>query len=225
MDQFPGNSKRPIRPEREREEPKKVERVVQGEVVRRKTPLGRRMTQNLIGGDAQSVWGYMFGEVLIPAARDMIADALTGGIERAIFGDGAISRGRGRGRGAASRTDYHGISSGRSRGSLRDEPRGREISKRSRSSHNFDEIILEHRVEAEEVLDRLDAMLDKYDSVTVADFYELCGVSGNYTDQKYGWTTLAGCTPQRVRGGYLLRMTPPEPLDSWPADQRSVAQS
>ena len=210
MDQFPSNSKRPERT-RAREEPKKIERVVQGEVLRRKTPLGRRMTQNLIGGDAQSVWGYMFGEVLIPAARDMIADALTGGIERAIFGDshmGRRSRSRG---GAAGRTDYHGISSrGRSVG--RDEPR-RAISQRSRSTHNFDEIVLEQRVEAEEVLDRLDAMLDKYDSVTVADFYELCGVSGNYTDQKYGWTSIAGATVQRVRGGYLMRMPPPEPLD------------
>lgn len=211
MDQFPGNSKRP---ERARDElPKKVERVVQGEVVRRKTPLGRRMTQNLIGGDAQSVWGYMFGEVLIPAARDMIADALTGGIERAIFGDSAVGRSRGRSRsGGSGRTDYQSSFRGGGRTSRYDEPR-RELSKRARSTHSFDEIVLEQRVEAEEVLDRLDAMLDKYDSVTVADFYELCGVSGNYTDQKYGWTNIAGASVQRVRGGYLMRMPPPEPLD------------
>lgn len=209
MDQFPSNSRRP---ERSREEPKKVERVVQGEVVRRKTPIGRRMTQNLIGGDAQSVWGYMFGEVLIPAARDMISDALTGGIERAIFGDGA-SRGRGRSRGHAGRTDYHGISSSRHRVmNSRDEPR-RELSRRSRSTHNFDEIVLEQRVEAEEVLDRMDAWLDKYDFVSVAEFYELCGVSGNYTDQKYGWTDIRGASIHRVRGGYLIKLPPPEALD------------
>lgn len=211
MDNFPGNAKRPDR-ERAREAPKKVERVVRGEVTRRKTPIGRRMTQNLIGGDAQSVWGYMIGEVLIPAARDTIADALTGGIERAIFGDSAVGR-RSRGRGAAGRTDYHGISNRGSRIiSGRDEPR-RELSRRSRSTHNFDEIVLEQRVEAEEVLDRMDAYLDKYDSVTVADFYELCGADHTYTDQKYGWTSIAGATVQRVRGGYLLRMPPPEPLD------------
>lgn len=210
MDQFPGNSKRP---ERIRDNPpKKVERVVQGEVVRRKTPLGRRMTQNLIGGDAQSVWGYMFGEVLVPAARDMIADALTGGVERAIFGDSAAGRSRGRNRSSRGRTDYQSsFTRGRS-SSYRDEPR-RELSTRARSTHSFDEIVLDQRVEAEEVLDRLDAMLDKYESVTVADFYELCGVSSNYTDQKYGWTNIAGASVQRVRGGYLMRMPPPEPLD------------
>ena len=209
MDQFPSNSKRP---ERSREEPKNVGRVVQGEVVRRKTPIGRRMTQNFIGGDAQSVWGYMIGEVLVPAARDMISDALTGGIERAIFGTSA-GRHRSSSHGRGGRTDYQGISSRGSRVvNPRDEPR-REMSRRSRSTHNFDEIVLEQRVEAEEVLDRMDAWLDKYNFVSVAEFYELCGVSGNYTDQKYGWTDIRGASIHRVRGGYLIKLPPPEPLD------------
>lgn len=207
MEEFPSNSKRPTRT---RDEPKEVKRVVQGEVVRRKTPLGRRMTQNLIGGDAQSVWGYVFGDVLAPAFRDMIADAVTGGVERMIFGDSTHSRSRSRHRGGPSRTDYNSISRGRP--SHRDEPR-RELSRRARSSHSFDEIILETRVEAEEVLDRMEAFLDKYDSVSVADFYELCGVSGNYTDQKYGWTDIRTASIQRVRGGYLMNMPKPEPLD------------
>lgn len=212
MDQYPSNIKRTERTT-PRDEPKKVERVVQGGVSRRKTPLSRRFTQNILGGDAQSVWGYMFGEVLVPAARDMIADALTGGVERAIFGDNARPRGRSRG-GSAGRTDYQASFRGGSRPiHHRDEPR-RELSRRSRSTHNFDDIILDARVEGEEVLDRLDALLDKYESVTVADFYELCGVSGNYTDQKYGWTSIAGARVERVRGGgWLLRMPPPEPLD------------
>jgi hypothetical protein len=87
------------------------------------------------------------------------------------------------------------------------------LSRRSRSLHNFDEIVLDKRVEAEEVLDRMDAWIDKYDSVSVADFYEMCGVSSNYTDNKYGWTDLRGAAIQHVRGGYLIKLPPPEPLD------------
>ncbi len=100
MDQFPSNSRRP--PGRTRDEPKKIERVIEGEVVRRKTPLSRRMSQNLIGGDAHSVWGWMFGEVLIPAARDMVADAISGGAERMIFGESSHGSRRGRSRGGPS---------------------------------------------------------------------------------------------------------------------------
>ena len=210
MDQFPGNTKRP---ERARDEPpKKVERVVQGEVVRRKASIGRRMTQNLIGGDAQSVWGHVFVDVLLPAARDMIADAGTTFVERLIFGDSGAIRSRGRGRSSGGRTDYQSAFRGGRVASRYEEPR-RELSKRARSTHSFDEIVLEKRVEAEEVLDRLDAEIDKYESVTVAAFYELCGIAASYTDQKYGWTSIAGASVQHVRGGYLLRMPPPEPLD------------
>lgn len=209
MEQFPSNSKRP---ERAHEEPKRVERVVQGEVVRRKTPLGRRMTQNLIGGDAQSVWGYVIGEVLIPAGQDMFLDAIRGGFERLILGDSAAGRARGRTRaGLSSRTDYHGISN-RGRTGYRDEPR-REISHRGRATHSFDEIILQTRVEGEEVLNQLDHLIDKYDAATVSDLYELLGLSGNYTDQKWGWTDLRGASVSHVRGGYLLNMPKPEPVD------------
>lgn len=208
MDQFPSNSKRL---ERSREEPKKVERVVQGEVVRRKAPRGRRALQNIIGGDAQSVWGYVVGEVLIPAARDMVEDAFIGGIQRMIRGDDYRPTRRSHHRGGlSSRTDYQAPFRGRS--SHRDEPR-RELSRRARSSHDFDDIILENRVEAEEVLDRMDAWLDKYEVVSVAEFYELCGVSGNYTDSKYGWRDIGTASIHRVRGGYLIRLPPPEVLD------------
>lgn len=207
MDQFPSNSKRPSR---SRDEPKKVERVVQGEVVRRKTPIGRRLSRNLIGGDAQSVWGYVFGEVLIPAARDMVADAVSGGVERMIFGESAGgSRNRSR-RGSSGHTPYNRYH--QSSRSSRDEPR-REISRRARATHSFDEIILKTRVEAEEVLDRLDDLCDRYDAASVADLYELVGVSGNYTDDKWGWTDIRGAGIQHVRGGYLLNLPKPEPID------------
>lgn len=209
MDQFPSNSKRP--PERSREEPKKVERVVQGEVVRRKTPLGRRMTQNLIGGDAQSVWGYVSTDILAPAFRDLIEDAFVGFITRMVRGDDhRYSTARTRRGGLASRTDYHGISNHRR--PSRDEPR-REAGRRARGSHNLDEIVLENRVDAEEVLDRMEAWLDKYEVVSVAEFYELCGISGNYTDQNYGWINIDSASIHRVRGGgFVINMPVPEPI-------------
>jgi hypothetical protein len=207
MEQFPGNSKHPAR---SRDEPKRVERVVTSEVTRRKTPLGRRLSQSLIGGDAQSVWGYVFGEVLIPAARDMVADAVTGGVERMIFGDSSPGGRRGRSRYGSSspgHTPYNRYSStGR-----RDEPR-REMSRRGRATHSFDEIIIPTRVEAEEVLDRLEDMIAKYDAVAVSDLYEMVGISGNFADEKWGWTDMRTASVTRARGGYLLNLPKPEPI-------------
>lgn len=210
---FPSNSRETPRQSAPtpREEEKRVQRVVPGQVTRRKTPLGKRMSQNLIGGDVQSVWGWMFGDVLIPAARDMIADALTGGIERAIFGEShGPSRGRSRSR-SGGPIPYNMMSS---RGTTRrDEPRRNE-SRRSRQSHTLDEVLIPTRVAADEVLDRLDYYCDKYGHVSVADYYELCGISGNWTDDKWGWTDVRDAYVSRTRGGdYLVNLPKPEPLD------------
>lgn len=209
MEQFPSNSKRPARG---RDEPKQVERVITGDVKRRKTPIGRRMSQHLIGGDVQSVSGYVMGDVLIPAFRDMIADAATGFVERMLFGDsspGRARRSRGSSGGHIPYNRYSGSSIGRT---SRDEPR-HDISRRARANHSFDEIILPNRVDAEEVIDRLYEMVEKYEVATVMDLYGLVGVPSNYTDDKWGWTDLRNASVSRVKGGYLLNLPKPEPTD------------
>lgn len=212
MEQFPSNSKR--LENRSREEPKKVERVVQGEVTRRKTPRGRRMARNIVGGDARSVWDYVSTDILAPAFRDLVEDAFVGFITRMVRGEDSRHSPRSRRGGLSSRTDYAGISRDRHR--YRDEPR-RELSRRARSSHDLDEIILENRVDAEEVLDRMEAWIDKYGIVSLAEYYELCGISGNYTDSKYGWRDIRDirdATISRARGGgFIIRLPQPEVLD------------
>lgn len=209
--QFPSNSRRPTRAEQrvEKREERKVERVVQSDVVRRKTPAGRRLLRNLGGGDGHSIFGWMFGDVLIPAARDTIAEALTGGIERAIFGDSGGGRRARRSGGPIGHTPYHRYAAP---SQSRNEPR-REISRKARASHSFDEIIIPGRAEAEEVLDRLDDMCARFECASVADLYELCGISGNWADDKWGWTDVSHATTSRVKGGYLLNLPQPEPID------------
>lgn len=87
------------------------------------------------------------------------------------------------------------------------------MSRRGRSTHDFDEIILATRVEAEEVVDRLFDLVGRYESASVSDLYSLVGISGNFTDEKWGWTDLRGAGVERVRNGYLLDLPRPEPLD------------
>lgn len=68
------------------------------------------------------------------------------------------------------------------------------------------------RVEAEETLTQMFDLLEKFDAVTVADLYELSGISSNYMDHKWGWTDLRGSNVTRTRQGYLLDLPQPEPL-------------
>jgi len=41
----------------------------------------------------------------------------------------------------------------------------------------------------------------------------LVGLAATHTDNKWGWTDLSGAGVSRIRGGYLLDLPEPEPLD------------
>ena len=192
-------------------EPKKVEQVTSGNVVRRKKPLGKRIAETFVGGDARGVVGYVVMEVLIPAARDMIADAGREGIERMIYGDTRSPNRRGGSSHPNGYVSYNRFASSQSGPARREEPRN--FSRKARASHDFDEIILASRVEAEEVIDRLFDLVSRYESATVADLYEMVGITGKYTDDKWGWIDIRGAGVTRVRNGYLLDLPKPEPLD------------
>lgn len=214
MEDYPSNSIRSARPDMKQPdtEPKKVDKVVSGEVVRRKKPLGKRFREIFIGQDAKTAWGFVLFDVLIPAAKDTAADAVSQGIERMLFGDARSSPRRFGGyrppyHVSPTRSTYHNYATGSA--IQRDE---RTMSRRARATHDFDEIILPTRVEADEVLDHMYNLLSRYDQATVSDLYDLLGVTGNYTDEKWGWTDLKGSGISRVREGYLLDLPKPEPL-------------
>lgn len=212
MESFPSNSFRT--PNTSREEVSEVKRVTTGEVVRRKPPLSRRMAQSLVGGNVENVWGYVFGELLIPAVRDMISEAGRGLIDGVIYGEShSRSSHRGGRGGGAGYTAYNRYSSPPARREGRDRDDRRDISRRARATHSFDEIIIDSRVEAEEVLRSLDHMIERYEAASVAHLYEMLGISSSFTDQKWGWTSLRDARVQRVREGYLLDLPRPEPID------------
>lgn len=213
--EFPSNRHKDRAPKAPEVKEKKVEQIVQNDVVRRKKPLGKRFTETFIGGDARSVWGFVALDVLIPAAKDMVADAVSQGVERMIYGESrSTSRRTGRRPTDGPYISYNRYSGGGARRLGPPDDRSRhELSRRARASHDFDEIILATRVEADEVIDRLFDLVSKYETATVADLYDLVGISGSYTDDKWGWTDLRGAGVTRVRSGYLLDLPKPEPLD------------
>lgn len=87
------------------------------------------------------------------------------------------------------------------------------MSQRGRARHDFDEIVLDERAEAEEVIDKLYEVVSRYEFATVADLYDLVGLPSNHTDHKWGWSDLRGAGVSRIRDGYLLDLPDPEPLD------------
>lgn len=195
---------------------KNIEKIVAGVVVRRKKPLGKRFSEMFFGGDTQGVVNYILMDILLPAAKDTIADAVSQGIERMLFGDNR-SPNRRPGTSRRSRPDsyvsYNKYSSPTSPPWHTPRDERRPLSRRARATHSFDEIILNSRIEAEEVLDKMFELISKYNSASVADLYELVGEESSHTDNQYGWEDMTGARVSRTRGGYLLELPKPEPLE------------
>lgn len=209
MESFPSNSQRPkpeAKPERE-----KIKPVVTSAATQRKKPLGKRFAETFVGGDARGTLLYVASEILVPAAKDMMADALTQGFERIIFGESRSGNRRSSRPATNSFVNYSRMSTNNRQPDRRDD---REISRRARAGHDFDEIILATRAEGEEVIDSLNELIHQYDVATVADLYDLVGITSAHTDGKWGWDDMAGARVERVRsGGYLLDLPRTKPVD------------
>jgi hypothetical protein len=211
MENFPPNSKSSRRVP---EEPKKIERVTSADATRRPKTLGRRLKETFIADDPRAMMDYVIMDVIIPGARDILFDSVEAGFQRLIYGEGPRRRGRpapGPYNDRAPHIDYAGIS----RGPARQPQQQRSIlSRGARARGTFDELVIQSRPEAEEVIDRMFDILSQYGQVSVAHLYELTGVQSSHTDIKWGWTQLRGAKPRPLRqGGYILDLPEPEPFD------------
>ena len=178
----------------------KVEKVVKGPVVTRKKSGLDKLKGEFISDDAKNIKSYVFGEVLIPAIKKAISDIVTDGIAILLYGE---SRNGGNRRSTADRVSYR---------SYYDTSYDRRSPIRS-TSYTYDDIILNSRGEAEDVLIRMDELMETYGLVRVADLYDLVGITGNYTDNKYGWTNIRNAEIVRVRDGYMIKMPRAVPID------------
>lgn len=176
-------------------EGKRAEKIVKGKVKTKKNEV-RKLTDIFISEDVANVKSYIIDDVLIPTIKKTLYDIIVNSFDIALFG----GRGSGNRRSTADRysyTDYNSRSSSR-----RDE----RSNHRTTSGYSYDDIILETRAEAEAVLSRMDEIMEEYEIVRVADLYDLVGVTGEHTDNKYGWTNIRNAEVERVRDGYRIKM-------------------
>lgn len=172
---------------------KKVKKVVSGKAKMRKKSELSKLTGVLISEDASNVKSYIFTDVIIPAIADLIEDVVVNGIRMIIRGESGSSKKR-----SGSYVSYRDYSNKDRRDDRRSS--GRDI----RNTPDYRDIIFDNRGDAEDVLDNMQELIDTYDMVTVADLYDLAGLTGSFTDNKYGWNNIRTAKVVRVRDGYKL---------------------
>lgn len=187
-------------------ERKKLDRVTTTPVAKKKAGFAVKAVSAFVGEDIHNVGEYLIYDVTIPAIKNLLSDMVSQGVERLLFGE---SSPRARSGSGGSRVSYGSYSRpGMAPGNRRD------ASARSRRYHDFSDIELESRDEAYLVLDRLGDLVDEYGLATVADLYDLCGITTEYTDENWGWTSSRNMSVIRSRHGYMLQLPKPDHVTS-----------
>lgn len=196
---YPANSKK-LREVKNEEGPAKeeVKKVITGNVVRRKRSLVSKIFGDVVAEDSGSVFEYLLTDVLIPAAKNLLYELVTEGAQRKLYGNSKP-------RSSGMKQGYTSYASRFVQGRNTPEPQTM-MSRQERASHNFNNVILANRGDAEDVLEALRELIDRYEVATVSDFYELVGITSDFTDNKYGWTDLRAAGVQLVRGGWTVNM-------------------
>jgi hypothetical protein len=175
---------------------KKVEKVIQGTVKTKKKNEIRKFTDVFISEDVSNVRSYILMDVLVPAIKKAVSDIIKDGIDMLLYGDSNGSRRRERDDIRPSYRKYYD-----------DRDRSRSRERERVNVYSFDDIVLNNRGDAEDVLDNMLDIIEEYGTVSVADMYDLVGMSSNYTDNKYGWTDLRTAHVERERsGGYIIKL-------------------
>lgn len=188
---------------------KKVDKVIGGGAIQRKKPLTRRIAENFTGADARSVGQYVLFEVVLPQVKDLIYDVGSSALQRSLFGD----RGSNSYTSSSRRkgyTPYNTVATAavsKVQQQMKPAPQA--------TSDEFGEIIVESRGEAQEVMDKIGNLIETYGMASVSDLKAAVGLTGSFTDEKFGWIAMGGTDIRRVGGaqpGYLLILPRPEEL-------------
>ena len=196
MSEYRSNSNR-IKEEEKQDLPqRRAEKVITGTAARRKKNNLDKLGSIFIVNDVKDVKNYILHDVLIPTIRRAFYDIVCNGTG-ILMGE----RNPGRGGGPANKVSYR---------SYYDRSDDRRASgnngSRAKSSYSYNDLIFSNRGDAEIVLERMYELLDHFDAVSVADLFDLAGESCNYTDNKYGWTSLDDARVQSVRDGYVIQL-------------------
>ena len=185
-------------------ERKKVDKVISGTAKRKSDPT-RKFTNLFAPGDMSSIKEYIVMDIVVPAVKKMVSEVVRNGVDMLMWGES----GRGKSyNGPSDKVSY------RSYYGSNDNNRNTNTSSRARSVFNYDTIVIPSRQEAEEVIRQMDAIIETYQMVSVADLYDLCGITdNNYMNSKYGWTSIRTAEAVRVRDGYILKLPRAMPLD------------
>lgn len=178
---------------------REVSKVTKG-AVKTTNKAKRGFFETFLEDDISDIKTYVISDVVVPAIKNLIFDTVMGSIEMALFGTSSRSRSKGGSNAPNHYVSYNKFSNNGS---------SRAANSRGDSGLDYQGIIFEERIDAEEVLDTLQNLIEDYGQATIGDFYDAAGVTpdDNFAkNEDYGWTDLRRARVVRDRNGYMISM-------------------
>lgn len=193
---FPSNSYSKEEPEQ-----KEIKQVTTAKV--RKQNALQRLGKAIVEDSIENAKERAFGDIIVPGFKTLIFDTFTEILSIMLFNEsGGAYRPR---TGAPKRGDRTSYRSYYDKGVKKYE------------THDIpfdpDTIIVSTLSEAHQVLDELANIISTYGQASVAEYYDIVGISSNWTDNRYGWTNIHSASIKPVRDGFELIMPRPHVLE------------
>ena len=178
---------------------RRVEKITTGAVKTKKKSEIRKFADVFLEEDIVDIKARIKHDIIIPNVKRILYN----------IGEGILSSlfdvPRDRSRSTADKVSYNNCYNGGRRDDRRDDYG-------SRPRFDYDEITFTSRGDAEDVLDRLDEMIEQYGMARVGDIYDMVGKSCSYTAYNYGWTNLREARVVRSGSDYALELPRVKPL-------------
>ena len=199
--------------DKEKKPEKQIEKVVTGEAVQKPKSIGRKFKDIFFGGNVKASARFVTADVILPAFRDLLVDAISNGARRVVYGE-SMYRSR-RPTDYRPRVQYSNPINPMYRNDPRYDTRPRANLPDQRNPYRTErrdanDIVLESKMDADRVVESLFEIVDKYEVASLADLYDLLGWQSSHTDNKWGWTQLNNIEVRQVRDGYLIDLPPLE---------------
>lgn len=187
-------------------ENKKLKKVTKGAVKVKKKGAVESAVDAFVNEDIPNIKQYLISDVIIPTIKNTIWDAFTNTLDMVLYGGTGRARKNVPGSSRVPYVSYNKMSDNRAGSS-------RGSDDRMRSRYDFSYIVFSNKQDADEVLRQMDAIMDEYKLVKVADLYDLVGEPCNHVDFNYGWQNIRNAQVMRGRDGYYIQLPKPLPID------------
>ena len=185
--------------ELEGKQPEKKLTKVANAKLKKKSEI-QKIAETFVAEDLNKVKNAVLMDVIVPAVKKVISDIVTNGIDMLLYGEVKHNKTT-----TTSKIGYN---------SMYNSQNQANTARVARSSYIYNDIILSSRGEAEEVLNQMNEIIGTYGVVSVADLCEIVGVTGEFTDNKYGWSDIRDAYVERGKDGYMLKLPRALPISS-----------